>query len=781
PSLLGQLDPAALPDLRLVSVGGEAPAAPLVATWVRAGKRVMNAYGPTETTVTATLLECTGEPAESVPIGRPMANHRAYVLDPDGNPVPPGAAGELWIAGPGVARGYLHEPELTADRFRPNPFDLLPGRMYGTGDRVRWNTAGTLDFLGRVDGQLNVRGVRIEPGEVESRLRAHPAVVDAAVTMLGEGSAARLVAAVLLGSEAMPVRELTHWCELILPPAAVPSSFRVLPELPLTVSGKVDRVALQRLFIADQDGPVPTPARDDRERRILDIWQELFPHAGPIGVLHDFFEIGGHSLLSMRMLVRLRAEFGVELSIGVVARARTVAALAVEIAGAATLADLPEAVPQLMARGNRVAPLSYAQQRLWFIDRLAPGRATYHLPVCLRLRGHVDPDVLSDAIAATAARHDVLRTALVSTGGSPAAVVTDVPPTPLRRTNLCDVPSADRDGRLRQVIGADIDAPFVLDVAPLWRARLVSLDCDDWALILVVHHAIADGWSLSLLLDEVARHYARLRGEPATVAGPDLPELRYQYGDFAAWQRELLVGHRLSTELDHWRRALDGAPQVLELPADRARPIAQSFTAGRVSAVIEPELGRRLLDLAGRHRVTPFVALLSLFHTLVGRLTGSDDVVIACPVVGRPDRALESLIGFFVDTVPVRVALSKAGTIATLLQRTGAAVLAALSHSALPFDLIVEAVAPPRDAGRNPLVQVAFNLLDYPPEQLSLAGVRVDEIPVEPSGSLFDVTMYARQQGDRIALDLVYNSDLYDADRMREMLAQYIKLVGQAV
>ena len=781
PSLLGLLDPVRLPDLRLVSVGGEAPAASLVAAWVRAGKRVINAYGPTETTVTATLMECTEAEVDTVPIGRPTANHRAYVLDPDGDPVPAGESGELWIAGPGVARGYLAQPDLTEDRFRPNPFEPLAGRMYGTGDRVRWNDAGTLEFLGRVDGQLNVRGLRVEPGEVESRLRAHPAIADAAVTMMGEGAGARLVAAVRFLGETVTFPELAAWCRLTLPPAAVPSSFHQLHQLPLTVGGKVDRGSLQRMLHADQQGrPLPRPAGDDRERRLLDIWRELFPDAGVIGVDDDFFEIGGHSLLSMRMLVRLRAEFGVELSLGVLAGARTVAGLALEIARA-TVAGSLDQIPRLIARRSRIAPLSFAQQQLWFLDRFAPGRVTYSLPVCLRLRGPVDPDVLGDAIAATAARHEVLRTALVATDNGPMAVVADGPLSPIRRTDLSDVPSIEREDQLRRIIAADIAAPFALDVAPLWRARLVSVGPDDWALIFVVHHAIADGWSLNLLLDELGLHYARIGGGVPADAAQEVRRLAHQYSDFAAWQREHLVGHRLATELDHWQRALSGAPRVLDLPSDRARPAVQSFNGARVSAAIQPELGRRLLDLAGRSRVTPFVALLALFHTLVGRLSGSDDVVVACPVVGRPDDSLESLIGFFVNTVPVRVKLSSADTIAALLQETGKAVLDALSHSAVPFHLIVEAVAPPRDTSRNSLVQVAFNLLDYPPEQLRLAGVAVEEIPFDPPGSIFDLTMYARPSGDHIALDLVYNSDLFEADRMQEMLDQYVGLVSQAV
>lgn len=799
PALLGLLDPTTLPDLRLMIVGGEAPAARQVARWVAAGHRVINAYGPTETTVTATLMECTAEPRATVPIGRPMANHWVYVLDSQGRLVPPGVPGELWIGGPGVARGYLGQPGLTADRFVPDPLAAdRPGlRMYRSGDRVSWNDDGTLEFLGRVDGQLNVRGFRIEPGEVEARLRAHPSVRAAGVRTWDTDGDTRLVGYVVPDGEPPTGPELGAWCAQVLPAAFIPSAFVVLDTLPLDPNGKLDRAALpppaaDSAEVSTGDGA----PRTDVESRLLAIWRELLPTAR-IGVHDDLFDNGGDSLLAMRLMVRVRRAFDVELSPRTLYTARTIAALAAEISHAtATAAPQPAAQPTpeptsestvrpaagvagtarvTPGRAGGPPPLSYAQQQLWFVDRLTPGQAAYNVPVGLRLRGPIDVTVLREAFADVVARHEALRCSVSVVDDRPVSVIAAPAAVRLPTDDLRDLPGPAREAALAELIRTDATTPFALDTAPLWRARLVRIEDDEWAFVFVAHHMIVDGWSLSLLLDELGRYYATRRTGAPSPAG-----LPLGYGDYAAWQHQQLQGAYLEQRLTFWRTALAGAPPALDLPADRPRPEVQTHHPERVQVVLTGDRAGRVRDLATRHRVTPFVALLSLFQVLLARLGGVDDVVVACPVAGRPEPELESLIGLFVNTVPIRGDLSGDPTVAQLLERTAAATLDAFENADVPFSLIVEAVRPPRDLSRPPIAQVGFNLLNYPPERLALPGVTSTPIPIEPPGSLLDLTLYVHEEGSDLRFEVVYNRDLFDRARIAALLDQYVHLIEQA-
>ncbi|MBO4161485.1 non-ribosomal peptide synthetase [Micromonospora antibiotica] len=767
-SVLGLLDPAELPDIRLVPLGGEAPNPLVTAHWVRAGKRVINNYGPTETTVTATMMDCPAQDLPSVPIGRPMPNHRVYVLDDDGLPVPPGMPGELWVAGPGVARGYLGQPALTAERFRPDHLGDAPGgRRYRTGDRARWNQDGTLEFLGRVDVQLNLRGFRIEPGDVETRLRAHTAVTDAVVSVV----AGQLVGYVVPVDASPGGDELDAWCATHLPRYMVPSVFVTVDSLPLTMSGKVDRAAL----------PPPGPAAGERaaprtttEKQLLAIWQEVLP-PGPIGVDDPFTDAGGNSLLAMQVLARVRRVFGVELPPAALLRGDTVAGQARDI-DAATPAD-PDRPLLRRLDPDEPAPLSHAQRQLWFVDQLGAARGAFNLPVALRLRGTVDPAALAQALGDVVATHDALRMSFPAADGEPRVRVDQPAPILLTHTDLRHVPADRRDAALGELARTEAELPFVLASGPLWRARLVHCGDSDWALLFVVHHAVADGWSLSLLLDELGRRYhGRTTGTPTDLVAPQVG-----YGDYAAWQRATLSGARHQRQLDFWTRTLAGVDPVLELPADRPRPPVQSYRAGRLAVRVGREVTDPLRAVAAQHRVTPYVGLLAVFTALLGRLTGVDDLVVAAPMAGRPEPELERVVGLFVNTVPVRADLSATPNLDQLVTRVGEQLLAAMAHASVPFDLVVEAVRPPRTASRHPLVQVGINLLNQPPERLSMDGVEVTPIPLDPPGSLLDLTLYAREDGDELAFELVYNLDLFDHQRMRVLLGQYVQLLTQAV
>jgi amino acid adenylation domain-containing protein len=780
PALLALLDPERLPDLLLVSIGGEAAPAGEVRRWLAAGHRVVNAYGPTEATVTATLMECDERPGETVPIGRPMPNHRVYVLDAQLGLVAAGEPGELFIAGPGVARGYLGRPELTAERFLHDPFcDRAGGRMYRSGDRVRWNDDGTLEFLGRVDDQLSVRGHRIEPGEVEARLLSHPGVAAAVVVgRAGAGGEAGLAAYVVasVGAAAPTGPELEAWCARSLPAYMVPSAIAQLDALPLTPNGKTDRAALGCAPAAPRR--VARRPRTATEASIAAIWGELLALDG-IGVDEDFLALGGHSLLAMRLLSRLGRSFGVKLDSAELATARTIAAQSALID--ARRAAHPSGAPAATRAPRDVATaelaVSQSQQRLWLVDRLGLVGGAYNVPIALRLRGRLDRGALDRALTDLLARHDELRGSFPAVDGQPVRRIAAAEPVTIAVSDLRALDDAvERERACGEIVRRDVVAPFALHDGPLWRGRLLRLGDEEHVLVLVLHHIVCDGWSLSVLLADLGERYgAHLdaglgRLAAATAIG---------YGDYAIWQRDRLRGGVLQRQLDFWRRALAGAPAALELPTDRERPALQSYDAGRRRLDLRPELVLALGELSRARGVTVFVTLLAAYQALLGRLSGSEDVVVACPVAGRPEPELEAVVGFFVNTVAMRGDLSGAPAFCELLRRVGDGVRDALSHQEIPFDLVVEALRPARDLSRNPLAQVALNLHSYPAERLALPGIATQDYPVDPPGSLFDLTLNVHERGDGMELEAVYNSDLFDAARIDELLAQYAYLLGQ--
>lgn len=773
PALLAVLDPADLPDLQLASVGGEAPSASQVARWVRAGIHVVNAYGPTETTVSATLMHCRGTELVSVPIGQPMPNHRLYVLDEDGELVAPGVAGELVIAGAGVARGYLNLPALTARQFGKDPVDPGSGRRaYRTGDRVAWNFDGTLEFLGRVDGQLNLRGFRIESGEVEARLRSHPDIADGVVALRDTGSGPQLAAYVVLARAARRApdnRELADWMGLALAPYMVPATFVEISALPLTATGKVDRVALSALPTAPPaEG---TPPRTESERAVLATWRDLMPGCPNLGIDDNFFDLGGHSLLAMALIGRLRKRFGVRLTAADLVAAPTVATLTSLIERQPLMPGSPGLV-RVASAGRQ--PMSKAQRRLWFAEGLMPGRPTYHLPVAVRLRGRLDESALVAALDLVMRRHDSLRTAFEIWEGEPVCRIEAHPELPLERIDLTGLPVPEQEARLPAACASITHRPFAFELAPLWRAGLIRLADEDQVLVLVAHHAIADGWSLSILLRELATAYC---GNGSTLLEA------WQYGDYTHWQDDRLSGPELPGQLAYWKHALDDAPPALALPSDRRRPTVQTFAPERARGLIPPEVARSVRALAAKRRTSAYSILLAAFGAMLGRLAGTRDVVVSCPMAGRVEAELEDVVGLLVDTVPVRLRLGdSASTVDELLSGTAAALLGAQVHAQVPFDLIVETVGPPRDPGRAPIAQVGFNLLDYPAERLHLPGIVAEFVDIEPPGALLDLTLYLREDdAGGWDLEAVYNRDLFSAERMAALVDAFVGVVEQVV
>ncbi|HEX5760628.1 MAG TPA: non-ribosomal peptide synthase/polyketide synthase [Thermoanaerobaculia bacterium] len=765
--------------------------------------RLVNHYGPTEYSVVATCGEVVTGSAGAPTIGGPIANTRAYVLDGAGRPVPAGIAGELHLGGNGLARGYLARPDLTAERFLPDPFGGVPGgRLYRTGDLARWRPDGTIEFLGRLDGQVKLRGFRIETGEVEAVLAAHPAVAQAAVLLrtaaggeTGSAEDKRLVAYVVPGAEWSAGPELTEALRAHLahrlPDYMVPSAWVALAELPLTPNGKLDRTALPEPDLAAA-GDAYAPPRAGMEELLAGFWTELLG-APRVGAGDDFFALGGHSLLAARLVSRLREALGVELPLRRVFERPVLADLARELeavhglAAAAAGAAAPPLLPRRDA-ADGTAPLSWAQERLWFLDQFEPGTAAYNVPAVLRLTGSLRPDALAAAFAEVERRHEVLRTTfrLAADGDRPVQAI--APPGPARSLPLVDLSGlapAAVEAEAARLAAAEALRPFDLAAGPLTSRRLLRLGGDRHLLLLNQHHIVTDGWSLGVLIRELSALYpALLEGRPAP-----LPLLPVQYADYAAWQREWLAGEVMASQVAHWCERLAGAPPLLELPTDRARPPVQSFRGDWHSLVLPAELTGALAALSRRSGASLFMTLLAGFKLQLARLAGREDVSVGSPIAGRGRGETEGLIGFFLNSLVLRTDLSGAlaGELSfrDLLGRVRETALQAYAHQDVPFERLLEELQPARSLSYTPLFQVFLNMLNLPRWDRWLGPELALEVAGAPTvQSKFDLTLYVVQgpaEGDGLRIDWVYNADLFDRARVVEMGRQLEALLRQAV
>ncbi|HEX7241008.1 MAG TPA: amino acid adenylation domain-containing protein, partial [Longimicrobiaceae bacterium] len=781
PSLLaamaedGELERCA--GLRLLFSGGEALPAEL-AERARAatGAEVVNLYGPTEACIqSVTHRYAGGGTGATVPIGRPVDNVRAVVLDRRGEPVPTGVPGELHLGGAQLARGYLGRPELTAERFVPDPFGEEPGaRLYRTGDRVRWLAEGALEFLGRVDEQVKVRGFRIEPGEVEAALERHPAVRDAVVVAREDAPGdRRLVAYFAAGGEPPAAGELRRHLRAHLPEHMVPSVFVALDALPLTPSGKLDRRALPAPEAGSAQGRVAL--RSVTERALADTWAEVL-RVERVGVHDNFFDLGGHSLLATRLVSRVREAFGVELPVRALFEAPTVARLAERVAALRTGGGTEGAPPLRPVPRDRGLPLSFAQQRLWFIDQMDPGSPAYNLPTALRLRGRLHLPALRASLDALVRRHEALRTRFPTVDGSAVQHVDAPAPVPLPILDLGRLPETEREGELLRLTEREAGLPFDLARGPLLRATLLRVAEDDHAVLFTLHHVVSDGWSTGVLVREVSALYeAYSRGEE-----PRLPELPVQYADYAAWQRAWLSGDVLDAQLRFWRDRLDGAPPVLELPADFPRRPAASAPAGHLPVQLSADTSRALRELSRREEATPFMALLAAFALLLSRYAGQEDVVVGSPIAGRTRAELEGLIGFFVNTLVLRTDLSGNPGFRELLGRVRETTLGAYQNQDLPFERLVEELHPERSLTHTPFFQVMFSLQNTEEAVLRLGELRMEPFSAGEGVSQFDLDLSLREGPDRIEGELRYRADLFEPATAGRM-AEHFRLLLDAV
>ncbi|HYG61368.1 MAG TPA: condensation domain-containing protein, partial [Thermoanaerobaculia bacterium] len=728
----------------------------------------VNLYGSTETQRAVAYHEVRhevrdGEAPEVYPLGRGMPDVQLLVFNRSGDLAGIGEAGEVGVRSPHLAGGYLGDPGLTAERFVTNPFTGRAGdRIYRTGDLGRYRPDGEVEPLGRVDHQVKIRGFRVELGEIEAVLGRHPAIREAVVVARGESGDRRLIAYAVPAAAAPDARELRGCLRARLPEYMVPAAFVFLDALPLTPNRKVDRKALPEPG-RDEPGHAGTEEaaapRTPVEELLAAIWSEVL-ETGRIGPEDDFFALGGHSLRVTQVLARVREAYGVELPVRSVFESPTLAGLAGRIEEVLRAGSARQALPLVPVPRHKDLPLSFAQERLWFLDRLAPGSAAYNMPAALRLRGVLDPAVLERTLHEIVRRHEVLRTTFPEADGEPRQRVHPFRPFPLPVLDLRALPEEVRDAEAARQARAEAVRPFDLARGPLLHAALLRMEERDWMALFTTHHIVSDGWSVGVLVREIA----------ALSAGASLPGLPVQYADFAVWQRGWLQGEALAAQVAFWREALAGAPAVLDLPLDRPR-VPGEGRAGLRTAALPPELAGALRDLGRRHGATLFMILLAAFQSLLHRLTGEDDLVVGTPIANRTHPGLEGLIGFFVNTLALRSRLEGADPgFIELLGRTRAAALAAYAHQDLPFERLVEELRVERSLRHAPVFQVMLVLQNAPKAELELPGLTLAPVPPALGAAQFDLSLSFMEAGSEVRAALEYDARLFDATTAERLL-----------
>ncbi|KKB65886.1 amino acid adenylation domain protein [Burkholderia pseudomallei MSHR1079] len=788
--------------VRCVVIGGEAVGASALDAWfAEEGRRprLFNTYGPTETTVSVTVHEVRGRHDDANVIGRPIANTRVYVLDAWLRPAPIGVAGELYIGGVQVARGYLNRPELTRERFIDDPF-VAGGRLYRTGDLARWRTDGSLEYLGRNDFQVKIRGFRIELGEIEAQLAkvagvrevvvlardSASAVHDSAtehatpnaLSPSPETSTATAAATATATATATEKRLVAYYkgdadvaalraqAAQHLPSYMVPSAYVRLDAWPLTPNGKLDRRALPEpaddaYARAEYEAP-----RGAKEEALAAIWRELL-HVERVSRHDNFFELGGHSLLAVQLVSRLRQALSVEVALSTVFDAPVLSALAerLEAENTEVLSPIP-----LAPRDGRIA-LSLAQQRLWFLTQLEGVSEAYHMSGAVRLDGPLNREVLQRALNRIVMRHEALRTCFVREEGEPIQVIQPHADLTVSYHDLREAEQSEQ--RAKNLSQAHASAPFDLSRDLPVRVLLLQLADEAHVVQVVMHHIASDGWSVGVFLQELSALYGSFIAEQ----GDPLAPLPLQYADYAAWQRRWLASGQLEKQGAFWQTNLSGAPTLLELPTDRPRPPKQSHAGASVEVKLGAALSERVKRLSQRHGVTPYMTLLSSWAVVLGRLSGQEEVVIGSPVAGRNRTEVEALIGFFVNTLALRLDLSSEPTVGELLKRTKAQVLSAQAHQDLPFDQVVERVKPPRSTAHPPLFQVMFVWQNMPAGELTIPGLTIRAVETPLQTAQFELTLSLQEAGDDIVGHLNYASALFDESTVRRYVTYWCRLL----
>ena len=752
-------------SLRAVFCGGEALSPDLLERFFTRFKVPLNnLYGPTECAIDTVFWTCrqAGEDS-SVPIGRPVANTCLYVLNENLQLLPFGVPGELHIGGTQLARGYLNRPELTAEKFVPDPFGLDPGsRLYKTGDLVRYREDGALEYLGRIDHQVKLRGFRIELGEIESCLLKHPQVREA-VAMVREDKPndKRLVAYVAFRTGDVPTTdEVRSYMAKGLPEYMVPSAFVVQSSLPVTPNGKVDRQALPAPGTENRSYAAP---RNAVEELLTLIWAQVLG-TERVGIHDNFFHIGGHSLMATQLISRVRSAFQVELPLRCLFETPTVAEIAQQAQSLQGRAAIPTIVP--LFRGE-YAELSFAQQRLWFLDQLVPGSPLYHMPVAIRLSGKLNVLALHHSFNQVIGRHEALRTTFPFIGGRPVQMIQPPSPVELHCIDVSSISGAGQDSLVAQLTRTEFQRPFDLSVGPLLRVKLLKLQEHEHILLLTMHHIVSDGWSMGVLVRELTHFYRSI----CTGISADLHELPIQYADFSQWQRDWLQGDTLANQLDYWKHQLDDSAAPLSLSTLRPRPPVQTHRGSRETMLLPVDLVASLKGACQGEGVTLFMTLLAAFQVLLSRYSGQTRISVGSPIANRTRGEVEPLIGFFVNTLVLRTDLSGDPDFRELLRRVRNVCLGAYAHQDLPFERLVEVLQPERDLAHNPLFQAAFVLQNSPADEIALPDLSWQVLDSSPGIAKFDLTLEVTERPDGLQASFEYNTDLFDDEFVHTMLS----------
>ncbi len=874
--LMDPLASTALKGLSHILLGGEELPLALIKqiqTWTEASPvQLHNMYGPTETTIwsTTSVIESGGE---EVSLGDPIANTQVYLLDAHLQPVPIGVAGEIYIGGEGLARGYLNQPGLTAEKFLPSPFVVgaatieavgtrrdsglplsggpcpmaltpascacLGERLYRTGDMARYKASGQLEYLGRRDQQIKLRGYRIELGEIEASLQAHPAIHEAVVVLRSDSASRlsgtvgatlavahspdtalqkRLIAYAVTESEERPTRDDLHiHLRRQLPEYMVPANIVFLGRLPLTPNGKIDRKALS---VLEGTGLVPAlhesaeivPPQTPMQEQLALIWVELL-HLPQVSIHSNFFELGGHSLLAAQLMLRIQTAFEVKVLLRSLFEAPTVAEMAGIIERMQNEVGKQERSSKIAVaprkRDAGAIPLSFAQERLWFLDQLAPDSARYVVSQPFHLSGLLHVKALERSLTAVVQRHEILRTTFSSQEGQPVQVIAPDLVLQVPVIDLSGLLAAERDQQVRRLAQQDAFHPFDLSVGPLLRVQMLRLALavtslvdgqaqesgaspaptfpmapQEHVLLFTLHHIISDGkWSMGILLRELSALYqAELQAKPSL-----LPALPIQYADYAVWQRQWLQGEILEGQLAYWQQQLSGAPgrrpapSLLELPTDRPRPAVQTDAGSKLSLLLSPALLQELKRVSLRAGATLFMTLLAAFQVLLMRYSGQQDIVVGTPIAGRGQAGLENLIGFFVNTLVLRSDLSGNPSFRQLLTRVREVALQAYAHQDLPFEKLVESLQVERSLSHSPLFQVFFALQNVPDPDVTLAGITFRQLEREHSTTLFDLSLVLIEKEGGLLTEVEYSTDLFNAATITRLLNHWQVLLEAIV
>lgn len=778
PAVLSVVSPDDVPTLRTIISGGEPCSAEIVKRWSQAA--FYNAYGPTEASVCATIARC--EPDGREPsIGRAVPGARLYVLDARLQPVPAGMSGELYIGGVGVARGYLNRPNLTAERFLQDPYAMTQGaRMYRTGDLVRYDRNGELRFIGRLDSQVKIRGLRIELGEIESVIASHEGVLDAVVTVQELNAEDKVIVAYFVPEdESVGSMELYTYASSKLPHFMVPATFVKLDQLPLTPNGKVNVKALPvpNFSISTALDKLQLP-KNRTEQQISSIWCEIL-QMKEVSTTDDFFMLGGHSLRATQVTSRIWERFGVNVLLTEFFQSPTVVGLAqlVQSREQSVVEAVGHANQIRKADHGRDLPLSFTQERLWFVQSLDPESAAYNIPVSVRLHGELDVEVLRCSLTEIIERHEVLRTVYRVNRESPTQMVLPEWTFEWEISDLRDLVQEAAAARLRQIEEALFRRVIDIKAGLPFRVALVRITEKDHRLLLNFHHIAFDGWSLGVLFKELGTLYQRKsKGNHEPLA-----PLALQYLDYAVWLRETFA-EQLDEQMMYWREHLHGMNGVLELPADRPRPPVPTYRGARHLFKVPSALAHSLRELSRQEGVTLYMTLLTCFKILLARLSGERDIAVGTPIANRTRSELEDLIGFFVNTLIMRTKLTDKKSFRELLQAVQMTALGAFSHQDIPFERLVEELQPERDMSRNPLFQVMFNMLNLPSIRLQMGDLTAEVYEDGGVMSKFDLTLYARElDDDSLEMDLVYSTDLFNEERMAEFGRQLLVIMEQAI